>query len=61
MNLVDLQLLRKNGSYWEANRDYLALLKDMQSRGRLSGELNYNCVLPPGADVTATTQVFLWV
>jgi hypothetical protein len=59
MNLTDLQLLRRNGSYWEANADYLSLLKDMAFRGRMSGELNASYTVPPGADVRDTYRLFL--
>lgn len=59
MNILDLQLLRKNGQYWEANRDYLAMLKDMQCRGRLNGEQNQNYLIPSSADITTTLIIFL--
>ncbi|PNH09169.1 hypothetical protein TSOC_004214, partial [Tetrabaena socialis] len=50
MDTVDLLLLRKTGDYWEAARAYLALLKDMQMRGRLNGEQNASYF--PGGSVT---------
>lgn len=60
LTVADLVLLRQNGDYWEAARDFLALLRDMQYRGKGSGEENQSYFVPAGANINNTLTNFIF-
>jgi len=61
MTIVDVQLLRKDGIYWEANRSYIAMLKDMQYRGRMNGEQAPSYYIPSTAEIRKTIIIFILI
>ncbi len=60
VDAASLVLLRPYGDYWEAGRDFLGLLRDMQYRGKLNGEENASYFIPAGANINNTLSNFLF-